>query len=138
MRPVSVKNYISDIRHFIGWTSSEAAHFKSDQPEIVMTSDNLEQYRLYLTSSNLPFKTVNRRLSTLRSFCEFLISQNIIQSNPSKLLRNQGIRTEPVIADSIESRYISSIEGLNLPKTELDEIKNDINEFIHLTQAHSL
>jgi len=103
-----------------------------------MTSDNLEQYRLYLTSSNLPFKTVNRRLSTLRSFCEFLISQNIIQSNPSKLLRNQGIRTEPVIADSIESRYISSIEGLNLPKTELDEIKNDINEFIHLTQAHSL
>ncbi len=138
MRPVSVKNYLSDIRHFIGWTSSGAAQFESDQPEIIMVPDNLEKYRLYLTSSNLPLKTINRRLSTLRSFCEFLISQNILQSNPSKLLRNQGAHIEASTSTSFENQFISSLESLKLPKQELDVIKSDINEFINLTRAHSL
>ena len=138
IRPVSVKNYLSDIRHFIGWTSSEAAHLESTQPEIIMIPDNLEKYRLYLISSNLPLKTVNRRLSTLRSFCEFLVSQNILQSNPSKLLRNQGGHIQAAPSAPIEGQYISSLEDLNLPKSELDVIAQDISEFIHLTQSQSL
>ncbi len=138
MRPVSVKNYLSDIRHFIGWTSSEAAKFESDQPEVIMIPANLEKYRSYLTSSNLPLKTVNRRLSTLRSFCDFLISQNIIQLNPSKSLRNQAMHLMSNSTSTFENQYISSIESLKLSQEELDQIKEDVSEFIHLTHTQSL
>src|SRR3989344_3095894 len=79
--PLSAKNYLSDLRYFVGWAHQAL-------PEQCMTADNLECYRDYLVASNLPPRTTNRRLSSIRAFSGFLLSQGIIKTNPSKGVRN--------------------------------------------------
>lgn len=48
----------------------------------------LKDYKTYLTSNNIPPKTINRRFSSLRRFGEFCKSQNWVSSRPFDTLRN--------------------------------------------------
>jgi hypothetical protein len=80
--PISLKNYLSDLRYFFGWMSSKSLNVEAIDKELV------EDYRKYLLDNNLPHKTVNRRLSTLRKFCSFCISQGWMDENPAKKIAN--------------------------------------------------
>lgn len=80
--PISLKNYLSDLRYFFGWMSSKSLKIESIDKKLV------EEYRKYLLDNNLPHKTVNRRLSTLRKFCSFCISQGWMKENPAKKIGN--------------------------------------------------
>ena len=94
---VSVKNYRSDLRHFLGWLilklqSEEipTESFNSDLTIIqVITVSRIQQYKAYMLENNLPINTVNRRLSTVRKFCSFGISQGWITENPAKSVQNE-------------------------------------------------
>ena len=105
---ITLKNYLSDFRHFAGWlehyvgtdvVSSTArnpdfsvAEFTSSKVERLlrndMTSEVVFKYRSYLVVNNLPHKTINRRLSALRKFCSFCISQGWMTENPAKKISN--------------------------------------------------
>jgi len=45
-------------------------------------------YRQYLIDENVPYTTINRRLSSLRKFFSFCIDQGWIQHNPAKEVEN--------------------------------------------------
>jgi len=94
--PATLKNYLSDFRHFCGWLS---LHISSNHTEYLNTVNQntifsffsislIEQYKLHLITNNLPDKTVNRRLSTVRKFCSFAIDQGWIKENPAKKVTN--------------------------------------------------
>ncbi len=90
---VSLKNYLSDFRHFAGWFDFYLK-FKNNQfnnfIEIVkqVKDTTIFKYRNYLIESKLPHKTINRRLSTIRKFCSFCISQGWLKENPAKKITN--------------------------------------------------
>lgn len=83
--PLTLKNYLSDIRHFFGWITSQ-----SQENDIIanLTSENISRYKASLIENLLPENTVNRRLSTTRKFCTFCISQGWISENPAKKVIN--------------------------------------------------
>lgn len=80
--PITLKNYLSDYRHFIGWSQSITSEVEHMDIKLI------QQYKNYLISNNLPIKTVNRRLSTVRKFCSFCISQGWMKENPAKKITN--------------------------------------------------
>ncbi len=85
---ITIKNYLSDLRHFFGWFIRK---FKNIQiPEDFKKIDEkiIEEYKNYLIVNGLPLKTINRRLSTLRKFGSFCISQNWLSLNPAKKINN--------------------------------------------------
>ncbi|MEK7633882.1 MAG: phage integrase SAM-like domain-containing protein, partial [Patescibacteria group bacterium] len=92
-KAVSIKNYLSDVRHFFGWL---ILYFKSHKIQIesevtitqFITTSVISEYKSYLESNNIPHKTTNRRLSTLRKFCSFCISQGWMKENPAKKISN--------------------------------------------------
>ena len=91
--PITLKNYLSDLRHFLGWANLkfESANTTFDEGNFSFLNEPfISEYRNYLSENNLPFKTINRRLSTVRKFCSFCISQGWIKENPAKKVSNIG------------------------------------------------
>ncbi len=117
----TVKNYLSDYRHFWEWmvtvlgkgdearvgngnrsskfgtpnlTDTPNGHLNHNRRTINheflinITPKLLKKYSAYLSSSDLAKSTVKRRLSTVRIFCQFLLDQNLIKSDPSIELEN--------------------------------------------------
>lgn len=98
MANVSIKNYLSDFRHFTGFVTSVIASDPERAKRVegladLITSDLVIQYKNYLEQNNIPFKTINRRLSTIRKFCTFCISQGWLKENVAKKVTNITLTT---------------------------------------------
>jgi len=80
----TVKSYLSDLHFFLSWLQSYrgvADLELSDAPE-VFSHETVRSYHLSLLSSQTASATYNRRLSSLRHFFSFCISQSWLISNP--------------------------------------------------------
>lgn len=128
--PNTLKNYLSDFRYFCGWYESPKTANSTQQftilsftslDDLVKELPNLLQnqvisdYKNYLSKNKLPSKTINRRLSTLRKFCSFCISQGWLKENPAKHLEN--IKNADVMR-----------EKLSLALTKFEEVHPDISK----------
>ena len=148
---VTIKNYISDLRHFFGWfifrlkASQEYSQYvdKLDIPSLINKCLNIlivDQYKSYLIENKVPLQTSNRRLSTLRKLCAFFISQRWINENPTANLRNitniikkndnkyyiQDESTQLVL-----NEYKKALQSQNLKSEAVESYLNDINEFLN-------
>ncbi len=113
--PISLKNYLSDLRYFFGWMSSKSLKVESINKELV------EEYRKYLLDNNLPHKTVNRRLSTLRKFCTFCISQGWMKENPAKKIGNI---TKTFLSVPTENEDNKALQGPKNIKTFINNLSD--------------
>ncbi len=108
--PLTLKNYQSDLRHFLGWFHLFLKSSRPDNPESTTFTESgfaaqidhgaVSSYKTYLEANGLPPKTINRRLSTLRKFCSLCIKQGWMKENPAKRIGNvsleSGTGTPPV------------------------------------------
>lgn len=142
VKPITIKNYLSDLRHFFGWlifklkTSSEdkSTFDKKNQnskieekPESflnLITEALIKEYKNYLYENKIPLKTINRRLSTLRKFFSFCVAQGWLKENPAKKISNIASTTTIDLID-LESFYRQE----NLNKEEIEIIKEFISFF---------
>jgi hypothetical protein len=81
----TLKNYLSDFRHFCGFVMRQTINTPI---ETLITPQLLDSYKHFLIDSGLPRLTINRRLSTVRKFCSFCISQGWLKENPAKHITN--------------------------------------------------
>lgn len=121
-KPVSIKNYLSDFRHFIGWltfklnlnsSSLNEPEEKYNSPVIVaslMSKELIKEYQSYLSLNAIPIKTINRRLSTMRKFCSFCISQGWIEENPAKQVINSKLERSFTLENSIIDEYRAHLQ----------------------------
>ncbi len=84
--PHSSRNYLSDIRHFLGWLADKDLNVNS-----------VRTYKKEHIKNNLPIKTINRRLSALRKFFEFCMRLDLIKFNPSREVKNVKLIKETPI-----------------------------------------
>ena len=108
--PVSLRNYLSDVRHFLGWFVSTIEKdalinfeelIKSISPLIV------ERYKNEHIKSGLPNKTINRRLSALRKFFLFCQKEALIKQNPAIPVKNISL-----------VKHTSNKRSKNIPKED--------------------
>ncbi|MCS6955465.1 MAG: site-specific integrase, partial [Candidatus Calescibacterium sp.] len=88
---ITLKNYLSDLRYFFGWLQSlnNKKSIKSEaEINKIINKETIIKYLQYLIENKLPKKTINRRLSTIRKFCSFCISQSWLKENPAKKISN--------------------------------------------------
>lgn len=85
---ITLKNYRSDIKHFFNWIAKS----NHDQEMTSITSlEVIVEYKTYLIDDQTPQKTLNRRLSAIRKFCSFCISQRWIEENNAKKVLNHKV-----------------------------------------------
>ncbi len=156
---ISIKNYVSDLRHFFGWLTftlqaqqnsetnrqnvrvdsrSDSRNFVSS----ILTSTVISTYKSYLLENNIPHKTINRRLSTIRKFCSFCISQGWIKENPAKRVSNvllsratMSERSESKgsrgTRDDLLGQYEQHLIKQNLDKATIASSFNTIQELLN-------
>jgi len=133
--PVTLKNYLSDLRHFLGWTilklkAKNKKNFENLSPLEFLNQINeslVEEYKNYLVVNAIPAKTINRRLSTLRKFFSFCISQGWFKENPAKKIQNLKLKI-----DSIISYFALSLEKENLDQKTIKSYLEVVREFLSL------
>lgn len=113
---ITLKNYRSDIKHFFNWIA------KSNHDQEMTSITSLEviiEYKTYLIDDQTPQKTLNRRLSAIRKFCSFCISQRWIEENHAKKVMNHKTTIDPVC-------HPEFISGSRLKTNEmLNQVQND-------------
>lgn len=82
---VTIKNYLSDLNHFIEWSDNTFKNeFSIDSLDKRLISSYKKSFgeKDTATSSQLSYRTLKRHLSTLRSFTAYAVSEGYLASDP--------------------------------------------------------
>ena len=140
LKKISIRNYLSDIRYFFGWVQS---HKSGDIVELslptVFTSDLLMTYKQVLIDEQVPMKTINRRLSSLRCLGDYLVSQGIITQNPAKHIQNHGLLHKKGLKDADITTYVEYLASQGTTTQLQEEIRlllTDMGTFVKNSPLH--
>lgn len=78
--PITCKNYAADINHFLKFLDAKRA--------TEFSQELFSAYRRFLTTTPLSLKTLNRKLSALRKFGDYLAFSKTFSSNPTSHIKN--------------------------------------------------
>jgi len=146
---VTIKNYLSDLRHFLGWltfylkTHSEKTKAITKKFEVdlaTITPDIIQGYKSYLLQNNVPIKTANRRLSTLRKFCSFCINQGWMKENPAKKILNQKISSTLQKSDKDKqtlNKFSRDLYNSGFSKATIKNYLLDVQEFLNVISSNN-
>lgn len=131
---LTLKNYLSDLRHFLGWISFHLHSKENMQTQsfasyadmaALINAQVVVEYKSYLETNALPPKTINRRLSTLRKFCSLCVKQGWLQENPAKQVSNIVIGNEALEQSNIAVN-LAVDEAPQQAVLSIGEIKEDV------------
>lgn len=141
LKAVTVKNYLSDLRYFIGWYQRHAPRESFLSLLENLTEEHVASYRAYLQKSNLPEKTINRRLSTVRMFGKYLIDQNIVLRNPASKIVNVGLKQKKLSASPYStlplSEFAHFLSEKDYPEHKILQAEKDVREFLSIIDSHT-
>ncbi len=136
--PITLKNYLSDFRHFAGWVVSFSPISSIASIE-ALDSILVQNYKAYLMSCQLPLKTINRRLSTLRKFCSFCIFQGWMKENPAKKILNvkspacrQARQISNLNQDQILKQFENYLLKQNIDQKTITNYLDDVQELLRI------
>jgi len=136
---ISVKNYLSDLRHFFGWLifylkSNKVGTIHELPLQRLITIKTISDYKTYLLENKIPLKTINRRLSTIRKFCSFCISQGWIKENPAKKVNNIANNSEMLkqVQHDILNLFRQDLQKENLDQNTIKSYLETVQEFLAL------
>lgn len=94
--PLTTKNYESDLIQFFSFLTSEFASFSLTD----ITHQHARAFMAHLMDNKQSAKTVNRKLSTLKSFFKYLVRSHVLTINPMQKVQGPKIAKKlPVFID---------------------------------------
>ena len=130
----TVKAYEADISSFFQWLDNEDLKYKNLQ------EDHINQYISFLFQRKMRSSSVNRKISSIKSFYIFLVKRNFIKNSPlndlvtpkqEKYLPESMSEAEvdkllnsPDVANKIENRDKAMIEMLYATGMRISELVN--------------
>jgi site-specific recombinase XerD len=89
----TLRNYRCDLNHFLSWAYAHliAGGYKAYSPEELishLSSNLIESYKVSHIKEKTALSTINRRLSTVRTFINFLLANGLISYNPAQNITN--------------------------------------------------
>jgi len=132
----TVKNYLSDIRHLLGYMQSY--HPTSFEPLSVSTRIILK-YKQSMMSSGTSIITIKRRLSSIQRFVEFLgiESQSVPETNPGASDEEESVSSNQMPYE-ITGRnfYLNAIMQEYIKDRNVSiESKNYVRDFLLLVHS---
>ncbi len=97
----TVRNYMSDLQQFHRYLTPPDPEGKPRRFAVgELTAQMIREYLGYLHQQRIEKSSIARKISTLRSFCRYLCTRQILEHNPAKLVRS------PKVAEKIPN-YLS-------------------------------
>ena len=137
---VTLRNYRADLGNFLTWTQTFLARrgvtVLNDSSLVAQFSPFLiKEYVKSQTLENTPPATINRRLSSLRSFGKFLVGTGYLKDNPFSSFQNlpnpvtakqQGSQAKlEVLISAMPNKIVSRVQ-IKTPEVNLSKTSNGI------------
>ncbi|MCX7997172.1 MAG: site-specific integrase [Patescibacteria group bacterium] len=146
---VSAKNYRSDVRYYLSWISTQIPEpipeTSTALDEFISLSgrDCIEAFKEFQIAKGLPYRTINRRLSSIRKFYLFCFRRGILNFNPAETVRNvsQGpLNREIQDANSLDVSENLKIQFLDQIQARFGTYRQDnvIESFIEFLGSYNL
>ena len=110
---LTIKSYQLDLTDFFGYIESKKINY------LTIANHDVRGYLKYLDSCNLKNSTISRRISTLRTFYNYLVDENIVENNVFHNVKNPKLEKKlpnylnyNEMEELLESIDISTTEGL--------------------------
>lgn len=139
----SIRNYKSDLSHFLSWAINQLKSYGSyieNLAELVpfLSSNLILDYKSFMQDSNFPIKTINRRLSTLRSLSKFLISSQIVDTDFMDKVGNLGSteKKSVSISHSLIADFVSHLHTQNISKNTIKNYASDVRQFLSWLESN--
>ncbi|GEM_PF-1606396 len=84
----TITYYVSDVRVFLRFVYQTSGDYE-------LTPEAFESYEQFLKQGALPTKTINRKLSSLRTFTNHLLSEGYLKNNVMKKVKNNKREARP-------------------------------------------
>lgn len=144
----SIRSYLSDLRHFLGWfffflESNRLLKLKDlINPQEGLTINNfcfclkkinpkvLDAYKNFLIENNIPPKTINRRLSSLRRFGAFCQTQNWLSENVFESLKNVSLNQKLPEEKYFLEEFKTFLWQKGASSSTIKNYLNDVKQFI--------
>lgn len=139
----SIKNYSVDLKNFLEWftlhLTTERVEFNEEDPVSIgslVTQEKIELYKNFLINNKTPFKTINRRLSAIRKFGSFAVSQNWLSSNPGKQVPNVGSRATTKIDENtlVLTEFKNDLKREGVSLVTIKNYAADIKQFLNFLE----
>lgn len=137
--PLTQKNYLSDVRYFLKWVKESGLSGKSvvsGKAELFWFNQTaITTFKNSLISSQTPPTTINRRLSALRQFGEFLVKQKWIEENPGRNISGisglSGIsRNKKKKWELILKEFRQALENQKQKEATIKNYLSDVKQFL--------
>ena len=145
---VSIKNYLSDLRHFLAYC--QTAKINQSKPSVIEIFQNISKYTKEYQENQksifTPSNSINRRLASIRRFSTFLftkysissteIPQNVSSTPSSTLLSHAPIApiittTQPTsYSQKLLSQFRSFLESNKKSHSTVKNYISDVNHFL--------
>jgi len=144
---VSVKNYKSDIAHFLAWAVLRLKSFGTYAENFIeitpfINHDFFTSYKSFMVENQTKIKTINRRLSTLRSFSRHLTSLQVLDLDFMEGIQNVGIGTPTKTQEKTQDIVDKFRESLSKnKKASPNTVKNyisDVRSFLAWTSEFDM
>lgn len=138
----SVKNYLADVRHFLAFKNYQdqevAGLAEVESLGQIFTQESLEDYKQKFLLLGIPLRTLNRRLSALRQFGQFLVSQSFLSENPALKISNinpsaggqKSKRGETEEQEKILKEFKAHLWEKGASKATMKNYQADIKQFL--------
>ncbi len=126
--PITVKNYISDIYHFVNWFAS---YYSTPFEVELLTKTSISEYKRLrggsrqANISSLSEQSIQRHLSSLRSFCAYLTEFELLSENPFDALLQDAQAPSNAWKLEVFKEYLLKKQSSDLTiKYYINDIKN--------------
>ena len=118
----TVNSYATDLNNFYGFCIDN--EFITSEDEIISDYKIIRKWIVFLSSQKLSAKSINRKLSTLRSFYNFLLRENLIDSNP--ILKITRLKTEKKLPEFISDKKMELLLDSPVFLDDFEGVRNHL------------
>lgn len=118
----TVNAYATDLNNFYIFCFEN--EFIKTEDEIISDYKIIRQWIAFLSSKGISAKTINRKLSTLRSFYNFLLRENLIDSNP--ILKITRLKTEKKLPEFVSDEKMNLLLDSNVFSENFEGLRNQL------------
>ncbi|RLD52964.1 MAG: hypothetical protein DRI94_01400 [Bacteroidetes bacterium] len=118
----TVNSYATDLNNFYGFCIDN--EFITSEDEIISDYKIIRKWIVFLSSQKLSAKSINRKLSTLRSFYNFLLRENLIDSNP--ILKITRLKTEKKLPEFISDKKMELLLDSPVFSDDFEGVRNHL------------
>jgi len=118
----TVNSYAADLNNFYIFCIDN--EFIKSEDEIISDFKNIRQWIAFLSSRGISARTINRKLSTLKSFYNFLLRESLIDSNP--ILKITRLKTEKKLPEFVSDEKMNLLLDSHVFSEDFEDLRNHL------------